>query len=77
MGNHTTSRPIVKLYPLEVSNSDSQELQTARKELTQQETVNEITQHRDRPRRKAATKALRQISEWADTLNCAREDVEN
>jgi len=59
-----------------VSNCDNEELQTARSKSDQQETV-DTQVHGDRPRRKAATKALQQMSEWADILNCAREDVEN
>ena len=74
MGNHRTSRPIVKLYPLEVSNHNNKE-QAAPSEPTGQE-IDDLA-HINRPRRKAATNALCWMSEWADTLNRAREDVEN
>ena len=65
MGNYRTTRPIVKLYPLEISNSDDN---------TSQETPDDNTQciqgsdlpidnsstssSEDRVRRKAASKAL-------------------
>ena len=74
MGNHRTSRPIVKLYPLEVSNSNNED-QTGPSESTRQE-MDDLT-HSNRTREKAATNALCQMAEWADTLNCAWEDVEN
>ena len=79
IGNHRTSRPIVKLYPLEVSNTDNEELptETVYSKPDQPESGDNPAIHSDRPRRRAAVKALRQISEWADTLNRAREDVEN
>ena len=74
MSNHRTSRPIVKLYPLEVSNPNNEE-QTALSEPTGQE-IDDFA-HSNRPRRKAATNALCQMSEWADSLNRAQEAVEN
>ena len=72
MGNYRTSRPIVKLYPLEVSNANDEETS---EEPNQQQS--DPVPNSDRPRRKAAMKALHQISEWTDTLNRAPEDVEN
>ena len=55
MGNLRTSRPIVKLYPLEVSNFSNKE-QTGRSESTRQET-DDLT-HSNHARRKAVTNAL-------------------
>jgi len=36
-----------------------------------------VQRYNNHPRRGAAIKALHQISEWTDTLNCAPEYVEN
>jgi len=70
--------PIVKLYPLEVSNSNNEEEpQTTSSDLSKQQTVDKPVLRSDHPRRKAATKALQQISKWTETLNRAWEDVEN
>ena len=84
MGTYKTSRPIVKLYPLEVSSED--DISPA----VTDNTSDESTQHMDnqapsnnttssgtRPRRNAAAKALQKISKWATVLGRAPEDVGN
>ena len=85
--NCRTTRPIVKLYPLEVAGNDNQ---SQRREVATDHT-DEITtdancpaevdtssgQPKIRARRNAATKALRKIKEWTNVPCCPPEDVEN
>jgi len=75
MGNHRISCPIVKLYPLEVSNSNNEEKsQTTSSDLSKQETVDKpvFVLEEGQPQR-LYSKYLK----WTETLNRAREDVEN
>ena len=77
-GNYVTSRPISKLYPLEVSSTDSNlQREVTRGELNKQSTNSQPTDtNKERPRRKAAEKARSQISEWTKELCRPPEDVE-
>ena len=72
MENYRMSHPIVKLYPLEVSNANDEE---ASREPNRQES--DPVPNSDCPSRGAAMKALHQISEWTNTLNRTPENVEN
>ena len=79
MNNYKTTRPIVKLYPLEISSNDTEELQipsSAASSATEPQ-PNESTSHARPMRRGAATKAMKQMSEWTSILCRAPEDVEN
>jgi len=83
MSNYKTTRPIVKLYPLEISSNDSNDTQiplsttsSATEPPPPQEESDESTSHA-RPIRRAATKAMEQMSEWTSILRRAPEDVEN
>ena len=77
-----TSRPIVKLYPLEVSSgsgdqSDGNPQGTSNTDI-QQDSIRENTDVTpSRPRRKAYSNALQKMTEWTDTLSLAPEDVDN
>ena len=90
--NCTTTRPIVKLYPLEVvsndqSPTDCSEQHTAddhpvRTTTTDVDRTTEINSSSDQPvvrtRRAAATKALRKMKGWWNDMICGPpEDVEN
>lgn len=88
IGNYKTTRPIVKLYPLEVSSPDGLTPQRSSNvaaidgakdsQSTVDETSVESDSHNDQHvRRKAASKALENILKWMATLNRAPEDVEN
>ena len=87
MGNYRTTRPIVKLYPLEVCNpdavnppghSDSVTNETRNSQSTiDEKRVDSNSSVGQRARRKAASKALEKISEWTSTLSRAPEDVVN
>ena len=82
MSNYKTTRPIVKLYPLEISSIDTEELQipsstTFSATEPPQEESNESTSQARPMRRRAATKAMKQMSEWTSILRRAPEDVEN
>ena len=83
MGNYKTTRPIVKLYPLEVSdphqtssqgssNNNSQESHSVDKSSDRS-----ASSSSQRVQRKAASKALRKISEWSTLLSRPLEDVGN
>ncbi|XP_065911263.1 uncharacterized protein [Dysidea avara] len=83
MGNYKTTRPIVKLYPLEVSdphqtssqgssNNNSQESHSVDKSSDRS-----ASSSSQRVQRKAASKALRKISEWSTLLSRPPEDVGN
>ena len=64
--NHKTSRPITRLYPLEVvSSGDTENIDQEQRPVTSRDS--EIC---SRPKRAAAAKAITRISEWTDTLRC-------
>ena len=84
--NCRTTRPIVKLYLLEVAGNDNH----SQREVATDHTDEVITdanfpaevdtssrQPKIRARRNAATKALRKIKEWTNVPCCPPEDVEN
>ena len=67
-----TNKPIVRLYPLEVTADDREPVKDT--VMTEHKT-NDLV---DRPpKRIAATRAARQISEWTKTIRAPPEDVEN
>ena len=79
MDNLKTTRPIVKLYPLKVSDTDddsqptSGDVPPSNSEVPQSaEDPSVVT----RPQRKATLRAYQKLAEWTDTLR-APEDVEN
>ena len=89
--NCTTTRPIVKLYPLEVMSNDQSPVECTEQpadehpaETTETTTTDvrpaEIDSSSDQSiiptRRAAATTALRRMKEWTDMLCCPLEDVE-
>ena len=67
-----TNRPIIKLYPLEIS-ADVENLDEPNRDSTNVLATNNSN---GRPRRAAASNALRRISEWANSLRGPPEDVE-
>ena len=85
--NYRTTRPIVKLYPLEVTSSVNQS--QGREEATDH--ISEISTDANCPaevdtsseqpkicrKRNAAIKAMRKIKEWTNVPCCPPEDVEN
>jgi len=72
MGTYKTTRPIVKLYPLEVSIEDHSD----RVDVTPDAKPNtNTTSPSVRTRRKAYSKALHKMSEWTSSLSRAPEDV--
>ena len=72
--NCITSRPITKLYPLEVS---APIVETAISgENTESSTPTPIAPV-ERPKRAAARKAMSRLLEWTRELSCPPEDVEN
>ena len=72
-GNHITSRPISKLYPLEVS-STVLDLPTEK----DREECNKVpTTTEERPERKVVEKAKSLISQWTRDLCRLLQDVEN
>ena len=83
--NVKTTRPIVKLYPLEVNEGDDGEvtpgdIDRSRSQNRQGNLVSDDTamyQTTTCVRRRAATKALQRMTEWTDTLRLAPENVEN
>ena len=86
IGRYRTTRPIVKLYPLEVSSSDG--MHPERSQIVIHDTrdsqlrMNGTSAKSDTPkdqrvRRKAASKASENISKWTAILSRAPEDVEN
>ena len=80
MSNYKTTRPIVKLYPLEISSSDAEQFRIPQSRSDCDETTQEATAEMPstgRPSRRAATRALERISEWVNVLRLAPEDVEN
>ena len=80
MDNLKTTRPIVKLYPLEVSDTDDDSQPTSDDIIPPSNS--EVPQSPEgpgvatRPQRKATLRAYQKLAEWTDTLR-APEDVEN
>jgi len=87
MGNYRTTRPIVKLYPLEVCNPDAVNPSRHSDAVTDEtrssqamfdgKSIDSDSSVGQCARRKAAAKALEKISEWTSTLSRAPEDVVN
>ena len=80
MGTYRTSRPIVKLYPLEVSSEDDitpTPPVDVQDESTPEDTQAQIRNTSSRPQRSAAVKAIQKMSEWTKTLSRAPEDIVN
>ena len=80
MDNLRTTCPIVKLYPLEVSDTDDDSQPTSgdinpprNSEVSQSVEDPRVVA---RPERKATLRAYKKLAEWTDTLR-APEDVEN
>ena len=72
--NRVTSRPISRLYPLEVSlTSDNQTEHSNATEIA----TNNTGDTGGRPQRAAAKRARARLLEWATRLNRPPEDVEN
>ena len=73
-----TNRPICKLYPLELSASESTSKETSDRQ--EQPDVDRSggkeESAREKPKRAAATRATSRISEWTKTLRRPPEDVE-
>ena len=67
-----TNRPITKLYPMEVSANVKNQEGPSRHNTNDQAANNSNS----RPRRAAASNALRRISDWANSLRTPLEDVE-
>ena len=67
--NFVTSRPISRLYPLEVSTTPSMQVEKDSNSVP--------ASSKERPKRKAAGRARSQISEWTRDLRRPPEDVEN
>ena len=88
--NCTTTRPIVKLYPLEVVSNDQSPMDCSeqhpaddhpvRTTTTDVDRTTEINSSSDQPvvhtRRAAATKPVRKMKEWNDMIRSPLEDVE-
>ena len=89
--NCRTTKPIVKLYPLEVANSDDQSPVDSTEQQTDDHPDEGTSADVDCPaeldsssgqpnickRRVAATKALRKMIKWIDVHCCPPEDVQN
>jgi len=74
--NYKTTRPIVKLYPLEVSSEDHSDHESQVTTDSQATKLNTDTPSPSvRTRCKAHSRALQKISEWTSTLSQAPEDV--
>jgi len=79
--NGVTNRPITRLYPLEVTASDSGTIRdqvqgVPEKQDVSDKTVSESDTPADiRPRRKAADRARQQIAQWTECLLAPPEDV--
>ena len=69
---HVTSRPISKLYPLELSTT-----QNVQDEIVTEENNDISTAVEERSKQRAADKARSRISQWTGDLSCPPEDVEN
>lgn len=89
--NHRTTRPIIKLYPLEVSSGSYEEpdqdtlndAESSRDSIVGYDPVandtltDQVTPSRLCEKRKATTEALRRMSEWTNVLLGPPEDVKN
>ncbi len=69
--NGKTNRPITKLYPLEITASTEETTEKPEHEPIEEKKETE------RPKRIAAQKATRRISNWVNALSAPPEDVEN
>ena len=71
-----TNRPIVKLYPLEVTSSEAPATNSKNDaKIPMEDTV--TPEQEKRPQRRAAHKAKSQMMEWIQTIRAPPEDVEN
>ena len=87
IGSYQTTRPIFKLYPLEVSSPDEPNSQRASNNATDdsqdsrsakdKSSVRSGAPSRQRTPRKAASKALKKIAEWTTLSRGPPEDVGN
>ena len=86
MENYRTTRPIVKLYPLEVRNDENDLPTTPDDDVLQGPNDTQVlsdnnnthdTSSEVRVRREAASKALQKMSEWTAMLRQSPEDVGN
>lgn len=82
MGNYKTTRPIVKLHPLEIScedtpNGSDSDQQSGPDFPVDKTTNDEAVSNNTRTRRGAATRALKKMAEWTNQLRAPPEDVEN
>ena len=68
-----TNKPVMKLYPLEVTDKTDAEL------ICQEKTIVESCESPTtiRPRRHAAQRATEQIAEWVQRIQAPLEDVED
>jgi len=72
--NSTTSRPITKLYPIELNETD--EVTTTSGEMKQSHSDSDQPRSNDhRPQRNAAKRASDKAKKWAQLLSGAPEDV--
>ena len=79
---HVTSRPITRLYPLEVSAPTELEMVLPKSQTDNSADDNNVcspqnTESMKLPKRVAARRAMAQVSEWARELRRPPEDVEN
>ena len=79
--NYGTTRPIVKLYPLEVAdnvNDIIQDTHTVREseDTSASNVAADPPPAPTREKRTTTTKALKKISKWTEILRCPTEDVE-
>ena len=89
--NCCTTRPIIKLYPLEVSSGSydehdqdaSNDTESSRDDIVRDDVAttdtpdDQVIPSRLCGKRRAATEALRKMSEWTSVLRGPPEDVEN
>ena len=71
-----TNRPIIKLYPLEVSSSSNSEASTNDDPQSDPSTTDDALAPKQ-PQRKAAQRAKCRMTEWIQTIRAPPEDVEN
>ena len=87
IGSYQTTRPIVKLYPLEVSSPDEPNSQRAPNNATDDSQDSRSAKDKSSVRsgapsrlhtpRKAASKALKKIAQWTTLEGVPPEDVGN
>jgi len=75
--NRVTSRPISRLYPLEISHPPTDHDNSKQDSLTEPVIHNNDSEISNRPRREAAKKARTRLLEWTAQLSAPPEDVEN